>query len=441
MSKTVSRTIPSVIDKEYKEYAMYVLEQRAIPSAIDGLKPVQRKIVYQLINEYRTGKNKLSEIGGSLSSIGYHHGEAAAVAAAVKMGQDWDNNLTLLQNAGDCNFGSRLVHDAAAARYIFGHLSKNFDTYFKDTELAPPRPDKDDPEPMFYLPVIPWILVNGIRGIAVGFACHYQPYNPKDLAAACTAYLKGQKMPELKPWYKNFHGSIKRNEEGVWTAYGIYEQVGQTEIHVKECTPGESCESYIAFLNKMLELDRISDYVDKCERGRFHFVLKVSRQQRDWFLQNPHKRLNIEETLNENFTSIGHDGKLKLFADVSEIIAYFCDVRKKYYEARKQNEIKKLADNIRWLELKMQFIRSVVDGTLKYQKKTKAELMALTMKLLPLKPNEAEAESLIKMNIYLLCEDEIEKLQKELDNTQQNKKKWDKTNSQELFLSELGEIV
>lgn len=438
MSKTVTRTIPSVIDKEYREYAMYVLEQRAIPNAIDGLKPVQRKILYQLIHEYRSGKNKLSEIGGSLSSINYHHGEAAAVAAAVKMGQDWDNNLTLLQNAGDCNFGSRLVHDAAAARYIFGHLSKNFDTFFKDTELAPPRPDKDDPEPLFYLPVIPWILVNGIRGIAVGFACHYQPYNPKDLAKACIAYMTGHKIPELKPWYKNFNGTIKRNDEGVWTAYGIYEQVGQTEIHIKECTPSESCESYISFLNKMLELDRITDYVDRCEKGRFHFILKVSRQQRDWFLQNPFKRLNIEETLNENLTSIGADGKLKVFGDVSEIIAYFCEVRKKFYSDRRLAKLAETLSQLRVARLRRAFVQAVLDDKIRLKGAVKASLQATIEAKLKATPEESA--KLVQMNVYHFCEDSIKELDKEISDLEAFHKKWDATIPNNLFLEELAAV-
>lgn len=438
--KVVERTIPDIIDTEYKEYSLYVLEQRAIPNVIDGLKPVQRKILYQMVNTVKDKRTKISEIGGSLSGINYHHGEASAIASTVKMGQAWDNNLTLID---DCktNFGSRLVHEASAARYIFGKLSSNYKDYFKDTTLAPARPDADDPEPRFYLPIIPWILVNGIRGIAVGFACEFQPYNPRDLARVCRDYVMGKNIDkvELKPWYKNYTGTIERNDEGVWCARGKYAVPGQTEIVITETTPSEDCEGYINFLNKMIDQDRIQDYEDQCDKRGFRFTLKVTRKQRDWFEENPYKRLRLEQNLNENLTSIGIDGKLIVFNSVIEVIKYFCVVRQQFYVKRRTQELLQIEQDLRRLALKKAFIRAILDDKIRFKGVLRAQLEAQLEK--NLKATNEEAKWLTTMNIYSLTEDMLQELDAKILEQQKKNTSVEGVTPQDMFKGELDTIA
>lgn len=178
----IPRKLTNIIDTEFREFSMYTIENRAIPSAVDGFKPTQRKLVYAMITEYRGNKIKVAELGGGLAKLNYHHGEGSAQGAAVGLASDWNNNAPVFTGHG--NFGSRLVPEAAAPRYIFASLSENFKKYFVDTEVAPKSNDPENPEPAHYLPIIPWVLVNGISGIAVGFKTEILPRSIKYLTSA-----------------------------------------------------------------------------------------------------------------------------------------------------------------------------------------------------------------------------------------------------------------
>lgn len=174
------QTVTNLIDNDYKDYSKYVLYSRAIPSLIDGLKPSQRKILYTATKVAKTSRIKTASLAGAvIEKANYHHGDASLNDAINKMAQTFNNNLPLL--SGEGSFGSRLVQEAAAARYTFVRLNDNFNKYFVDTDILLAGEDPEDPEPRFYLPTIPWVLVNGISGIAVGFATEIQPRNPEQL--------------------------------------------------------------------------------------------------------------------------------------------------------------------------------------------------------------------------------------------------------------------
>ena len=110
--KIEPRTLTQIIDTEFREFSMYTIENRAIPSVIDGLKPTQRKLLYAMITEYKGHKTKVAELGGGLAKMNYHHGEGSAQGAAIGLGSDWNNNAPVFTGHG--NFGSRLVPEAAA---------------------------------------------------------------------------------------------------------------------------------------------------------------------------------------------------------------------------------------------------------------------------------------------------------------------------------------
>ena len=176
--------ISELIDGKYKDYSKYVLYSRAIPHMIDGLKPSQRKILFTALKTAKNSRIKTASLSGNtISSANYHHGDASLNEAITKMVQVHSNNIPLL--VGEGSFGSRLVPDAAAPRYTFVKMSANYDKYFADTMVADKSADPEDPEPEFYLPIIPWVLVNGIKGIAVGFATEIQPRNPKQISKFC----------------------------------------------------------------------------------------------------------------------------------------------------------------------------------------------------------------------------------------------------------------
>ncbi|EFX0167372.1 DNA topoisomerase, partial [Shigella sonnei] len=204
-----NRDLKSIIDNEALAYAMYTVENRAIPNMIDGFKPVQRFVIARALDLARGNKDKfhkLASIAGGVADLGYHHGENSAQDAGALMANTWNNNFPLLDGQG--NFGSRTVQKAAASRYIFARVSKNFYSVYKDTEYAPVHQDKEHIPPAFYLPIIPTVLLNGVSGIATGYATYILPHSVSSVKKAVLQALQGKKVTKPKVEFPEFRGEV-----------------------------------------------------------------------------------------------------------------------------------------------------------------------------------------------------------------------------------------
>jgi DNA topoisomerase-2 len=174
-------TFAEFVEQELVQYSWHDVE-RSIPSAIDGLKPSQRKVLHaSFLRAGRRGASERDEVkvvqlaGFVAESTAYHHGEASLHATIVGMAQDFvgANNAPLLVPAGQ--FGTRAEggKDAAAPRYIFTRLHRNARLFFPkpDDALLPPRLEDGQPvEPQSFVPVVPTVLINGAQGIGTGWS-------------------------------------------------------------------------------------------------------------------------------------------------------------------------------------------------------------------------------------------------------------------------------
>jgi len=396
--------VTELIDGQYKDYSKYVLYSRAIPHMIDGLKPSQRKILYTALKTANTSRIKTASLSGNtISQANYHHGDASLNDAITKMVQLHSNNIPLLEGEG--SFGSRLVPDAAAPRYTYVKMSQNFEKYFADTMVADKSIDPEDPEPAFYLPIIPWVLVNGVKGIAVGFATDIQPRNPKEIAKLCQAYLKGKNIDKetLLPYYPEFEGKIYEELDSVYCE-GNFTLTGQTKLEITEVPVGFTRESYVQVLNKLEETGKIVSYTDKCDKTGFKFdvTLKRGKKMKDHQIVRLFK---LKKKINENITVIDHEGKLKVYDSPIDIIKEFCDYRRGKYEERYEYLIEEGISALDIIKAKVKFIELIIQGTLDFKNKNRKTIkkeLSTTFK-----PDIIEI--LIKMPIYSLCQDEMSK--------------------------------
>ena len=396
--------VTELIDGQYKDYSKYVLYSRAIPHMIDGLKPSQRKILYTALKTANTSRIKTASLSGNtISQANYHHGDASLNDAITKMVQLHSNNIPLLEGEG--SFGSRLVPDAAAPRYTYVKMSQNFEKYFADTMVADKSIDPEDPEPAFYLPIIPWVLVNGVKGIAVGFATDIQPRNPKEIAKLCQAYLKGKNIDKetLLPYYPEFEGKIYEELDSVYCE-GNFTLTGQTKLEITEVPVGFTRESYVQVLDKLEETGKIVSYTDKCDKTGFKFdvTLKRGKKMKDHQIVRLFK---LKKKINENITVIDHEGKLKVYDSPIDIIKEFCDYRLGKYEERYEYLIEEGISALDIIKAKVKFIELIIQGTLDFKNKNRKTIkkeLSTTFK-----PDIIEI--LIKMPIYSLCQDEMNK--------------------------------
>lgn len=424
--------IENFIDNEYKEFAKYVLDTRAIPNVIDGFKSAQRKAIYTAHTYNKNKSTTTAALSGQvILSANYHHGDASIQDVISNLAADWNNNVTLV--SGEGNFGSRLVTQAAAARYTEVKISPNFEKYFSDFEITEKNPDPENPEPAFYLPTIPWVLVNGIKGIAVGFACNIQPYNPDDLANACIEYLKGNKIPKLKPYYKNFTGNIYYdNAKEKWVAQGVYKLKGQNLI-ITDLPPGIDRESYINHLNKLEDSAKnpMVRYVDKSSHGFcFDITLKNGIKLSEAEIL---KIFKLESYLNENITTIDEHGHLALFDSPEDLLKHFVDYRLSKYPERYVQYVKRDSLLIEKCSAKLKFISLVLDGTISLNTKTKDNLKAEILKHV----NHEYLDDCLNLKAYHFCQDEIDNLTTNIKKLESDIVKWTNIDIKQQYINEL----
>ena len=412
----IIRSITDIIDTEYKQYAMYVLENRAIPSFCDGLKTVHRKILYSAINQYKGKKVKVAELGSSLPSYGYHHGEGSAMSAVVTLTADWNNNIPIFRGYG--NFGTRLVQTSAAPRYIFCDLNPDFMKYFCDDVVCTSRNDHEHPEPMQYLPIIPWVLVNGIEGIAVGFACKFLPHATKDIAKACIKAVKGRlKESDIIPvTLPGFKGEIIQDSHNRIITKGIVSRVKRNTWSITEVPWGFDREKYFNILDKMIEQNKIQDFTDQCDDSGFNFLIKMDTKQDETCEKNPIEYFKLEKPITENYTALNENGKIIIFDNKIQIINKFVEFRIKKVQERIEYDIIKLRSKVNWYKLKQSFIIDVIKGVIDIKNITKANLIDFCIKKYDIETDEVTR--LISTPIYDMTSDMVNDLTDKINKCQ-----------------------
>jgi DNA topoisomerase-2 len=375
-----SRTVTSFFDEEYLGYARYVVNSRAIPHLIDGLKPTQRKIIYVANNVWKKGTEKpmkLFQLAGRVAADSYyHHGNSSLESSMVNMAQVFKNSLPLLKGYGQ--FGDLRSPEAGAPRYIEATLHPNFRLLYKDFDLLTPKIEEGcEIEPEFFLPIVPTVILNGSSGIAVGFSTNILNRNPQDVVNACLATLASKPVTELKPCVTGFSGKFTRDLDNPlrWHIDGSYQVANSNMVRITEIPPFFTCESYEEHLNMLVEKGDIIDYEDNCS-GNINYEVKFHRKTLSDLVssQKLGKLLKMSTTETENLTVIDETGVLRIFAKAEDIISHFVGVRLGYYDLRKQHLIQKLERELIMISNRARFIKDIIEGRLAINNRPKAAI-------------------------------------------------------------------
>lgn len=431
--------ISKVASNEWKDFALYTVEARAIPNMIDGMKPVNRFYLYSSIKNSARDFKKVSAVSGVVSDYGYNHGETSAAASGQLMAATWSNNICLIEGRG--SFGTRLVQSAAAPRYTYTRLHENFSKYIQDIDLAPAHVDPEHEPPAFYIPVIPLVLANGIKGIATGFATNILPRDPSDIARACKEYIeKGNISKKIKIMFPDFSGAVTFNpEENRYYCNGKYEKKGKTVLLITEVPYGYDREGYIKILDKLEELGHIVSYDDLCDKSGFKFEVKLKQNtSASWGDEKIVSMFKLSKPFTENLTVIDHNGKLKEYTDERDLIKDFCDYRNGILQKRIDLRKSEYSETVRWLNVKMQFIQSVLDEKIKFKNKKKADVGSQILSNTD--ASETDIDRLLRINIMSLTDEMVKQLQKEIREAKKEFTFWSKTTTKEQFLSDLSNI-
>lgn len=430
--------LSNVASREWKSFAMYTVENRAIPNMIDGLKPVQRFYLYSSIVNTKRDFKKVSAVSGIISDYGYNHGEGSAAGSGQLMAATWNNNICLVEGRG--SFGTRLIQDAGAPRYVYTRLHDNFNKYIKDVDLSPVHEDPEHEPPAFYLPVIPLVLANGTKGIATGFATNILPHCPESLAQACSEYLRTKKISAdtIKVKFPEFEGTVEQDplEPKRYTVFGIYRKTSKTQLQITEVPYGYDRENYVKVLDKLEDDGDIVSYEDLCDKSGFRFDVKLKQNtSAKWNDKQIIAKFKLSKVLSQNLTVIDYDGKLREYDDARNIVMDFCDYRYGILEQRINKNISKYNSELNWLNIKMEFIQLVLDDKITFKNKNKKQIGSDIVTILP--EASAHVDRLLSIPFSNLTSEEIQSLEKQIKQAEKDLDFWQKTSPKKQFLSDL----
>ena len=438
------KTITEFLSVEYKDFAMYSIEGRAIPSCIDGFKPSQRKVIHVANQIWKTGNEKVLKIfqlsGKVASDVFYHHGDASLNSAIINMAQKFKNNAPLLEEDGQ--FGSLRSPQAGAPRYIGTKLSDNFRLMYKDFDLLNYKEEEGEKiEPEFFLPIIPTVLINGSSGIAVGFATNILNRDVKSVTDSCIKILTGKKIEEIAPSLREFTGDFVQDTENHkrWIIRGKIERLNTSTVKITELPPSMTFEKYEDLLDKLCDSKEIVSYDDNC-KDSIEYIIKFTRA--DLEKHNDEKLIKmfkLEEASTEIFSTLDENGKLLIFEKTSEIIEYFVNFRLSYYHKRKEFMLAKMNHDLKILSNRGRFIKAILDEKLKINNVSKALIIEgiIEMKLDKI---DDSYDYLLRMPIYSLTKELFEKLKEDFTTKKGEIKKLEETDPKDMYLDDLNDL-
>ncbi len=228
-NKTIKQSLDLIMSDRFGRYSKYIIQDRALPDARDGLKPVQRRILYAMNDLGLTHKKsfkKSARIVGEVIGKYHPHGDSSIYEAMVRMSQDWKINMPLVTMHG--NNGSIDDDPAAAMRYTEVRLAKLSSELLNginyNTVPFAPNFDDSEKEPTVLPADFPNLLVNGAKGIAAGYATEMPPHNLGEVIDASIAYIKANniRLDTLMKYVKGPDfptGGIVQGIEGIYAAF------------------------------------------------------------------------------------------------------------------------------------------------------------------------------------------------------------------------------
>jgi DNA gyrase subunit A len=359
--------IEEEMKRSYLDYAMSVIVSRALPDARDGLKPVQRRILYAMREagyDYNRPPRKSARIVGDVMGKYHPHGDSAIYDAMVRMAQGFVMRLTLIDGQG--NFGSMDGDAPAAMRYTEARLARAADAlladYDKDTVDFRPNYDDSDREPVVLPAQFPNLLVNGAGGIAVGMATNIPPHNLGEIVDAALALidspdLEAADLMEIVKGPDFPTGGIILGRAGILEAYstGRGSVIMRGRTHVEEIRKERQAiviDEVPYLVNKARMVERISEVVrekkvegisevrDESDRQGIRVVIELKREaDPDVVLNQLHKFTNLQTSFGMNMVAL--NGGRPEQMTLRDMLQAFLDFREEVITRRSAFELAK----------------------------------------------------------------------------------------------------
>jgi DNA topoisomerase-2 len=453
------------IDNELIHFSTYDCA-RSIPNMVDGLKTSLRKILYCAFKRRLTSEIKVAQFSGYISEhSAYHHGEASLNGAIVGMAQTYvgSNNINLLQPNGQ--FGTRLQggDDSASERYIFTQLNSITRTLFQEADDSVLNYLNDDGtivEPEYYVPIIPFVLINGISGIGTGFSCSIPSYNPIQIINYLKCKLKKQSttsIGEFVPYYEGFKGKIEKVQDNKYMVRGCYEKIGEDKILITELPIGTWTMPYITYLEELMDgtTDKngkktppsIKDFKSLSTEVNVNITVTLPKGKLNELETQLKDGINGIEKIFKLTTTISSTNmhmfnskcKLHKYNTIEEIIEDFYEVRLSTYQLRKNYLVEEMNKLSIKLSNRAKYILGVLDNSIDLRKKT-GEQVTNMLEVNGFNKIDGDYKYLIKMPMDSVTNENVQSILKEKDETEKKLNILIKTTLETMWYNELEEL-
>jgi DNA gyrase subunit A len=446
---TALRVIPAPIEEQmkvsYLDYSMSVIVGRALPDIRDGMKPVQRRIIYTMYTmglHFNKPYRKSAKIVGEVMGNFHPHGDTAIYDTMVRMAQDFTYRMPLVQGQG--NFGSVDGDPPAAMRYTEARLSKISEELItdidKDTVDFVPTYDESNMEPLMFPVGFPHLLVNGSSGIAVGMATNIPPHNLGEVIDAVLYRLDNmEKKSVIEDLMKIIKGPdfptgayiIGRDgiKQACTTGRGSVTMQAKAKIEEKKNGKQQIVVTELPYMvNKALLLENISDLVrnkkiegitdlrDESDKEGMRAVIEVGRNENPEIILNQlYKHTALRSTFGIIFLALVNNRPRVL--NIQEFIDNFIEYRKEIIIRRAEFELDKAEKRAHILE-GLQIALKYLDRVIKLIRNSKSveEAKAGLMKSFEL--SDAQAQAILDMRLQQLTALEVDKIKAEYDELQ-----------------------
>ncbi len=440
--------ISGEMKKSYLDYAMSVIVSRAIPAIEDGLKPVQRRILYSMnLMGLKPGSQtkKSARIVGDVIGKFHPHGDTAIYDALVRMAQDFSLRYPLVFGQG--NFGSIDGDPPAAYRYTEAKLmqisSELLQDIDKETVKFTPNFDNSLKEPELLPGKLPTLMLNGASGIAVGMATNIPPHNLTEVCNAIVAYIKKPKIsieelarivtgPDFPTGGMIFGDMLELYKTGrgrmILRGKTSIENVRKKDAIVITEIPymlnKSSLVMHIADLIQKKKLREISDLRDESSKGKIRIVLELRKGANPKFVINSlFKYTRLQDYFNVNFLALVK-GQPKIL-NLGEVVKNYVDYRKKIITNRTRFELKKAKERLELVEGLLIALKNI-DAVITIIKKSKATTEALESLIKKFKLTRKQAQAVLETRLQQLTSLEQEKLKKEYKDLKQKISEFEK---------------
>lgn len=435
--------LEEVVGDRFGRYSKYIIQDRAIPDVRDGLKPVQRRILYAMYDSGNTADKPYRKSAKTVGDVmgNYHpHGDSSIYEGMVRMAQPWKMSHVLIDGHG--NWGSLDDDPAAAMRYTEARLSPIAQELLRDIEkrtvLFKDNFDNTMKEPVVLPARFPNLLVNGVSGISSGFATEIPPHSLRETIDACIALIDNDQLSveELMNIIKGPDfptGGIIMGEDGIREAYrtgrgrivvraktqiedlrGGRQQIVITEI------PYQVVKSRLVTAMENIRLERkvegIAEVRDESGRDGLRIVVELRKDvDAEGVLAYLLKRTDLQVTYNFNMVAIVNRTPQQL--GIKPMLQAYIEHQKEVVTLRSQYDLDKAEDRAHVLEGLVKAL-NILDDVIATIKASKNRQDAQNNLVEQYGFTERQADAILILQLYRLTNLEITSLEKELKETE-----------------------